>query len=1303
MRDRMPRNRGSLYMQDCIPQVRGSLLMQICVPRDSGSFFSGDSLSVHHFLLNADYNSSLKYIHTYYSLHVIAVIVIDRVRMICYRLSLYFRRSLYLKHDYLCLRLKCHSVKIIHVNGGKHATNAIYHHFINHFSFLKLYLILLMHNLQNFIAMKLIDEIANDIPVYRDDIGGGARSSFTSAEIHPYILNPPSHLEDNTLYQFLEHTVSTKPHPDNIVICRMPLSKLVAKIPLAKVRQIAGEHNVVMKYRSSAAQVQQIFRDHTCDKCNEYVSLFVVYSPVTQVEKNKRHLNKLSVKARRSTKLSFQRKNVKHNENFVGSAIFPPDPLSKKLSHTIITDFCKDTAPEMFVELGCAVCGRLTQRNKLTNLTDAGVDLNILKAVGLTRVERHQQSDPVMDIEGPILDPDCDKVCKTCKVSLSKNKLPLNALANGLWIGKVPEVLQDLTYVERLLIARVRHNRCVIQVSSGGSKLYSNAITFANPVPKIYQILPPPVNELDEVLAIIFSGPCRPTQDDFKRTPLLVRRNKVILALEWLKLNHIEYNDIGISQENMDKYAEDVPPVVVDYRRADSNKIPEATSLHDTEEEAGTTVGDCPFVVHGLTGESIVGQTTNVLKGMALKHLNSEGKILAIGHGEKPESIYSNPQLYPSMFPWLFPYGLGGIGNAFNDCSISENQHKKHLLMYHDKRFQKDSYFILIAFNHKQIKQSTTGGYLLAEKRCFGEISNRLMDIDQEVLADLSKRMAKGDHIKPSNDEEKACFQILKDLDHVAGKVEGSLTSKKYMRNEIWAITSYLGAPSWYITLSPADVKHPICLYYADTKEEFMPAIKGYEDSQRLIANNPVAGARFFDYMIKMFIKHVLGVKTNHPGLYGETSAYYGTVEQQGRLTLHLHLLLWLKNSLTPQEIRDKIMNTDSDFQKRIIEYLESVHAGEFFTGTLDEVRARRQLMETDSDYKPPTNTLPETPPPECTTKQCDGKCIQCIDISNWWKRFEHTVDDLLCRSNVHRSCNIGESLSKDNNKQGKKKWSGCLNKHGQCKARFPRKTFQTSEVDPNTGALNMKKGEPMINFFTPVLTYIFRCNTDVTSLLSGTAIKAVITYVTDYITKLSLKTHIIFDTVRSVFNNNSELLGGTAGQREKSRKIMTKIVNALSSQLEIGSPMASLYLLENKDHYTNCTFVPFYWKSYVHEVRKVWYDNKEQESTEKVLVLKKDGKYKAMSSVDDYIYRPEEYSDMNLLDWIRLSRRERQTHKPRSKRKQKICNANDELDLFQIVSQEATDISKVENGDDAQSDIGSVQADESEPEDDLI
>ena len=105
--------------------------------------------------------------------------------------------------------------------------------------------------------------------------------------------------------------------------------------------------------------------------------------------------------------------------------------------------------------------------------------------------------------------------------------------------------------------------------------------------------------------------------------------------------------------------------------------------------------------------------------------------------------------------------------------------------------------------------------------------------------------------------------------------------------------------------------------------------------------------------------------------------------------------------------------------------------------------------------------------------------------------------------------------------------------------------------VDPKTGALNMKKGEAWMNTVTPELTYLLRSNSDVTSLLSGTAIKAVVAYVTDYITKQSLKTYSVFDVVRSVIDKNSEMIGGDLKRREKVRKLFTQIVNSLTAKTE--------------------------------------------------------------------------------------------------------------------------------------------------------
>ena len=66
------------------------------------------------------------------------------------------------------------------------------------------------------------------------------------------------------------------------------------------------------------------------------------------------------------------------------------------------------------------------------------------------------------------------------------------------------------------------------------------------------------------------------------------------------------------------------------------------------------------------------------------------------------------------------------------------------------------------------------------------------------MLGDLAKRMAEGETIKPETQAEKDCFQVIRDLDHVhvSSRVDGSLTSKKHMRSEIWSLMSYFGAPS---------------------------------------------------------------------------------------------------------------------------------------------------------------------------------------------------------------------------------------------------------------------------------------------------------------------------------------------------------------------------------------------------------------------------------------------------------------------------------------------------------------------------
>lgn len=1070
-------------------------------------------------------------------------------------------------------------------------------------------------------------------------VGGGQAYTLLESDFIDYMVEEYADRldkDEDCVYSFHSH-VSTalagtmcEAH-DNLIPIAMPIDKLVFKLTAGQVISAARLHGVkFMARKLHVDAMREAFRGHKCNECADLVSL-IKPARRTAVKAETTVIHKKRIIGRRN------KVNRPQKDNRVGRvkgpSSFPPTPPTMVDKAKIVADFCDAQQPMEFEEVGCTVCGQLVKRKNSKKVRDTKIDISLLHGVpGSTRKERMMPSQPIVDLTGPIMDATCKHVCDDCHGFLAKDRLPVNALANGLWIGAVPPSLQGLTYAEKVLIARVRHNRCVVKVQSGMWKMHANAVTFSNPILSVYNTLPPSIEDVDEVLAFIYIGHVQPSEDDLKKTPMIVRRSKVAAALEWLKLNNEYYADLNISYTNLAAYPEHGCPFVYDfYKKTDVRDI-EALAANDEGEEDGTAEGDCPFVVHGLVESDLIpdsGKSWKELKAAAVHHLAGGGHVMAVGHDNLALSTFNNPGLYPQMFPWLFPYGKGGLDQPQHKRIISSATRKKWLLQYHDKRFQTDSFFPLIALNQEQIKQSSKGSRVMANRKNFANISDRLLNLDLGVLDEMIEKMANGQRIHDPSEAETMCFRAMRDLDLVGKHVQGSFTNKRFMRNEIWSLIEYMGAPSWFITFAPADEKSPICLYFADTNEEFSPEILPKDARRKLIAQNPVAGAKFFDFIVKSFIRNVLCVGQQEPGLYGQTSAYYGTVEQQGRLTLHLHLLLWIRGALTPKEIRDRIMEPTGTFQKEMVQYLESAHQGEFGAGDHDDVRLKVAAAEAKPGYLDPTLTLASPPPQRCKSHNCKN-CSRCVNIGEWWREVEEVTDDLLLKSNMHR-CDT-------------RCWPNGVQ---VCKSRFPRETVPETMVDEDSGALKMKKGEPDMNTFNRTLTYMLRCNTDVTSLLSGTALKAVVAYVTEYVTKCGLKTYHIFDAVKNTIQKNGELIGGDTKRQEKAKGLMTKIVNSLTSKSEIGAPLAALYLLDNPDHYTSHSFRACYWNNYVRKVMNYFVkegdpmETLEDYGEEKVTVRKIDNQYVGVSYVDDYEFRPRKWEHMSLYSWIRLAEKD--------------------------------------------------------------
>ncbi|KAI0351718.1 hypothetical protein OH77DRAFT_1410523, partial [Trametes cingulata] len=269
---------------------------------------------------------------------------------------------------------------------------------------------------------------------------------------------------------------------------------------------------------------------------------------------------------------------------------------------------------------------------------------------------------------------------------------------------------------------------------------------------------------------------------------------------------------------------------------------------------------------------------------LAVKHFASGGSVLAYGHAATPSSIYNDPTLYPRLFPWLYPYGLGGFGNGRIKVKLSRLAHIRFCLLYSDRRFQTDDYFPFIAFNHEQIRASTKGGYLLTGRRNFPAVAENLLSIDQGALDRLIDRGRAGEAIRPEGDDENACMSLLSVIDHIGGHVPGSVTQKRYQRNEIKSLIIANNVPLFFITFSPVDFKSPLCLYYSGEMINVFQAdtvLPSAAARLHAIAQNPVACARFFDHVVSTFVRTILkvGEEGQDRGLFGPTSGYYGTVE----------------------------------------------------------------------------------------------------------------------------------------------------------------------------------------------------------------------------------------------------------------------------------------------------------------------------------------------------------------------------------------------------------------------------------------
>jgi hypothetical protein len=312
-------------------------------------------------------------------------------------------------------------------------------------------------------------------------------------------------------------------------------------------------------------------------------------------------------------------------------------------------------------------------------------------------------------------------------------------------------------------------------------------------------------------------------------------------------------------------------------------------------------------------------QTTEQTRGLASERSIQKDTVYMIPRGNRPVNEYSYPNLLLGIFPTLFPYGCGSIEDGSRPVKIDFREHLRYLLSFGDRRFEEHYSFIFVVFNILQRRTACFHAHLMTSRPYFQQSAQLLESLSSADIATALVNISKGTY---ANIADQRINTLMKHIRVVGGHAMGSSHSRSALRTKIHSLCFNVGLPSLFVTINPADIHSPVALYFAGVDldlDKILPEALGtsYERA-KTIATHPVATAKFFNCLIKSILKSlVLG------GVLGPTKAYFGTVESQGRGSLHLHLLIWLNHDFTPTQLKQQIQN--EDFRQKLLKYLEDI------------------------------------------------------------------------------------------------------------------------------------------------------------------------------------------------------------------------------------------------------------------------------------------------------------------------------------------------------------------------------------------
>lgn len=248
-------------------------------------------------------------------------------------------------------------------------------------------------------------------------------------------------------------------------------------------------------------------------------------------------------------------------------------------------------------------------------------------------------------------------------------------------------------------------------------------------------------------------------------------------------------------------------------------------------------------------------------------------------------------------FPVLFPKGRFDY-TASRDIKLSPVKYFNTRLLHYSKRLASNPAYLFFAqfiIEKKKVSDSIN----IALKKVHGEpVTASQVRSNTRVLQNLM-----------SQDQ---AYLFLR-------QIPGSPPYWPKFKYEVVAVVKQLGIPTWFMTLSCADLRWPELLQIisrsssTNMTDEEVNALS-YDEKCRLINFNPVIVAKHFQYRVETLFTEVLLSNANP---IGKILYYALRIEFQMRGSPHLHALIWTSDcpKLTHDTKKEYIECIDQNVQ----------------------------------------------------------------------------------------------------------------------------------------------------------------------------------------------------------------------------------------------------------------------------------------------------------------------------------------------------------------------------------------------------